>query len=77
MCNQGSMRLSTRYRLVPAPSKEISRSYRSLCSLERRSSRSLKLRSQFPVKRLVPFLRILNKEIAKSLVLVYLSKEII
>ena len=24
MCNQGSMRLSTRYRLVPAPSKEIS-----------------------------------------------------
>ena len=36
MCNQGSMRLSTRYRLVPAPSKEISR-----------SSRSLRLRSQF------------------------------
>ena len=68
MCNQGNMRLSPRYRLVPAPSKEISRSYRSLCSLERRSSRSLKLRSQFlcvpvPGKEIVPFLRILNKEI--------------
>ena len=71
MCNQGNMRLSTRYRLVPAPNKEISR-----------SSRSLKLRSQFlyvpvPGKEIVPFLRILNKEIAKSLVLVYLSKEYI